>query len=277
MANVVTPDFFRTLGTPLLEGREFTADDHAEGRPVAIVNQALADAYWPGEESLGQRLSAEGPEGRFLEVVGVVKTSRYALPAESPIPMLYRPYDQNYRSAQVLFVRTESDPLALLPAIRTQIQALGPGMPVFDVRTLETHIKEGKARMFGLAATLVGLFGLIGAILAAIGLYGVTAYAVGQRRHEIGVRMALGARPEQILGMILRQSVVLTSLGVGLGLLIAAFMTRFFANLLVGVSATDPFTFGGVALLLIGVSLLSSAVPARQAASVHPMVALHYE
>jgi ABC-type antimicrobial peptide transport system permease subunit len=190
---------------------------------------------------------------------------------------VYRPYAQNYRPTQVLFVHTEADPLALLPAIRTQVQSLDPGMPLYDVRTLETHITEGKGRFFGLAATLVGLFGLIGAVLAAIGLYGVTAYAVGQRRHEIGVRMALGARPEQILGMILRQSVVLTSLGVGLGLLVAAVMTRFFANLLVGVSPTDPLTFGGVALVLIGVALVSSAVPARQAASVDPMLALHYE
>ena len=276
LTNVVTPDFFRTLGTPLLEGREFTVDDDDEGRPVAIVNQALADTYWPGEESLGQRIRV-GDEEALLEVVGVVKTARYTLPAESPIPMLYRPYAQNYRAAQVFFVQTEAEPLALLPAIRTQVQALDPGMPLYDIRTLETHIREGKARMFGLAATLVGLFGLIGAILAAIGLYGVTAYAVGQRRQEIGVRMALGAHPEQIVRMILKQGVALTSVGVGLGLLVAAFATRSFANLLVGVSPTDPLTFGGVALLLIGVALLASAVPARQASRVDPMVALHYE
>jgi predicted permease len=275
--NVVTPDFFRTMGTPVLEGREFTVDDQADARPVAIVNQALADAYWPGEESLGQHIRVNGPEEPLLEVVGVVKTARYALPAESPIPMIYRPYAQSYRSSQVLFVQTAGDPLAALPAIRTQIQALDPGMPLFDVRTLESHIRDGKGKMFGLAATLVGLFGLIGAILASIGLYGVTAYAVSQRRHEIGVRMALGARPEQILSMVLRQGVVLTSIGVGLGLLIAAFATRSFANLLVGVSPTDPLTFGGVALVLIGVALVASAVPARQAAGVDPMVALHYE
>jgi len=277
LSNVVTPGFFRTLGTPVLEGREFTADDQADGRPVAIVNQALADAYWPGEESIGKRIRVNGPEEPLLDVVGVVKTARYTLPAESPIPMVYRPYDQSYRPAQVLFVHTEGDPLAILPAIRTQIEALAPGLPLFDVRTLESHIRDGKGKMFGLAATLVGLFGLIGAILATIGLYGVTAYAVNQRRHEIGVRMALGARPEQVVGMVLRQGVVLTSIGVGLGLLIAAFATRFFANLLVGVSPTDPLTFGGVALVLIGVALLASAVPARQASAVDPMVALHYE
>ena len=276
LSNVVTPDFFRTLGTPLLEGRSFTVDDDDEGRPVAIVNQALVDQYWPGEESLGQRVRIDDEE-ELREVVGVVKTAKYMLPAESPIPMIYRPYAQSYRATQVLFVQTEADPLALLPAVRTQVQALDPRMPLYDIRTLETHIREGKARMFGLAATLVGLFGLTGAILAAIGLYGVTAYAVGQRRHEIGVRMALGAHPEQIVRMILKQGVALTSVGVGLGLLIAAFATRSFANLLVGVSPTDPLTFGGVALLLIGVALLASAVPARQASRVDPMVALHYE
>jgi predicted permease len=288
LSNVVTPDFFRTLGTPLLEGREFTTDDDSEGRPVAIVNQALADAYWPGEKSLGKRIwinrgaslgatANRSDEEEPCEVVGVVKTSRYTLPAESPIPMIYRPYAQSYLPAQVMFVHTEADPLALLPAVRTQVQALDPGMPLYDIRSLETHIKEGKAQMFGLAATLVGLFGLIGAILAAIGLYGVTAYAVGQRRHEIGVRMALGAHPEQIVRMILKQGVALTSVGVGLGLLVAALATRSFANLLVGVSPTDPLTFGGVALMLIGVALLASAVPARQASRVDPMVALHYE
>ena len=165
----------------------------------------------------------------------------------------------------------------LVPAIRTQIRALDPGMPVFDVRTLETHIKEGKAKMFGLAATLVGIFGLIGAVLAAIGLYGVTAYSVGQRRHEIGVRMALGAWPGQILALILRQGALLAAAGVGLGLSVSFVITRFLADLLVGVSPTDPLTFGGVALLLVAVTLLACLIPARHAAKVDPMVALHYE
>jgi predicted permease len=276
LANVVTPDFFRTLGTPLLEGREFNVDDDAEGRPVAIVNQALVDAYWPGEGSLGKMIRIDDEESH-REVVGVVKTAKYTLPAESPIPMIYRPHAQSYRPTQVLFVRTEAEPLALLPAVRTQIQTLDPEMPIYDIRSLKVHITNGKARMFDLAATVVGLFGLVGAILAAIGLYGVTAYAVGQRRHEIGVRMALGAHPEQIVRMILKQGVALTSVGVGLGLLLAAFATRSFANLLVGVSPTDPLTFGGVAILLVGVALLASAVPARQASRVDPMMALHYE
>ncbi len=277
MANVVTPGFFKTLGTPVLAGRAFTQDDHAEARPVAIVNQTVVDAYWPGEESLGKRISLEGAEGPYLDVVGVVKTAKYTLPAESPIPMVYRPYAQNYRATQTLFVKTEGEPLGVLPTIRSQIQALDPEMPLYDIRTLESHIRDGKARLFGLAATVVGIFGMIGAILASIGLYGVTAYAIGQRRHEIGVRMALGAWPTHILAMILKQGAVLAAVGVCLGLLVSFFVTRTFTSLLVGVSPTDPLTFGGVALLLMAVALLACAVPARQAARVDPLVALRYE
>jgi predicted permease len=275
LANVVTPDFFRTLGTPLLAGRAFSPDDNAEGRPVAVVNQALADTYWPGEESLGQRIRVD--EGPPLEVVGVVKTAKYLLPAESPIPMVYRPLEQSYRSTQVLFVSTADHPLAALPAIRSRIQALDPQLPIFDVRTLESHIRDGKAKLFGLAAWLVGIFGLIGAVLASVGLYGVTAYAVGQRRHEFGVRMALGARPGRILSLVLKQGAVVAAVGVGLGLLLSALITRGFANLLVDVSPTDPLTFGVVALLVALVALLACAVPARQAARVDPMAVLRQE
>ena len=220
----------------------------------------------------------ESQDGPFLDVVGVAKTSTYNLPGETPGPFLYLPLLQSYRALQTLHVHTEAEPSALVATIRGEIQSRDRDMPLFDVRTMEQHLRGGKAALiFQLGSGLVGSFGLIGVVLACIGLYGVMAYWVSQRVHEMGVRMALGATSKDVLGLVLRHGVTLTVIGVALGLAGAFALTRSFANLLVGVGPTDPLTFVGVSVLLALVGVLSAYVPAWRATRVDPMVALHVE
>jgi putative ABC transport system permease protein len=276
--NVVDTGYFEVMGTPILRGRGFVDDDGPDSRKVVVVNEVLAERLWPGEEALGRRLSVEGPEGPFLDVVGVARLSRYNLPGEAPQGYLYLPFSQRYRSSRILEVHTEGDPRALIPRIRREIAALDPQMPVYDVRTMETHIREGKgAVLFQFASGIVGSFGLIGVVLACVGLYGVMAYSVTQRVHELGVRMAVGATGARILALVLRQGLVLILAGVAVGLAGAFALTGRFSGLLVGVSPRDPLTFAGVALLLVAVGLVSAWIPARRATRVDPLAALRCE
>jgi predicted permease len=276
--NVVETDYFKTVGTPILEGREFTPDDIREGRDVVIVNQVLAERLWPGQTPIGKRLSVTTDKGPFLEVVGVARKAIYNLPGERPRGFLYLPFSWRYDASQIIQIHTEGDPLERLPAVRSQIQSMDSELALFEVRSMEAHIRHGKGSvLLGVASGLAGSFGFIGLMLAAIGLYGVIAYSVSQRRHEIGIRMALGASPGGILRMIISQGAALTLIGAGLGLAGALALTRTFGFLLVGVSPGDPWTLAGVCLVLIGVALLSTAVPAWRAMRVEPMVVLRYE
>ncbi len=275
--NVVSTDYFKTMGMPILQGRAFTEDDKEKSRLVTIVNNTMAEKFWPGENPIGKRFSTKGPEGPFLEVVGVTSTVKFAIPSESPKSGIYFPFQQDYRSDLVLHVHTQGNPLPLVSSVRAEIQRLDADMPIWDVRTMEKHIREGKMILFDYASGMVATFGLIGLILAAIGLYGVMSYAVSQRTHEIGVRMALGASSGSILGMVVRQGLLLTLIGLALGTLAAFGLTPSFANLLVGVSPRDPVTFMVIALILLGVALFSCYIPARRATKVDPMVALRYE
>lgn len=242
------------------------------------LSDAAAERYWPGQDPIGKRLRIDSSGNPAIEVVGIARPAKYILPAEKPRPMLFLPFAQNYVADQVLQLHTQGDPLALVPVIRAQVAALDPEMPIFDVRTMETHIREGKATvLFTLGSSLVGSFGLIGIVLAAVGLSGVIAYSVSRRTHEIGVRMALGASRAQVLGMVMRQGVVLTGIGLIVGGVVALVFTRSFANLLAGVSPTDGLTYAGVSILLTVVAMLATYIPARRATKVDPMEALRYE
>jgi predicted permease len=276
--NAVNTDYFLTLGTPIVQGRDFTAQDTESAAGVAIVNEHLAQRLWPGQDPLGRRVSLDSPTGPFLEVVGVAKQGKYNLPGESPQDHVYVPMLQKYHSQQILHVWAQDDPLALAPAIRDEVRRLAPQMPIYNLRTLQTHIREGKgAVLMQLGGGLVGAFGLIGLVLAAIGLYGVVAYVAGQRTHEIGVRMALGATPGRVLSLVLRYGLLRAFVGIGLGLAAALWFTRLLAGLLVGVSATEPGVFAGIALFLGLVAALASYVPARRACRLDPLVALRHE
>jgi putative ABC transport system permease protein len=277
--DIVTPGYFETMGISVLDGRTFDEQDDQTSRPVAIVNRTMADQHWPGESPLGKRFSNVGPDGPFLDVVGVAETCAYSIPGEPPQPFYYQAIKQSHQATRTLWIHASSDPTELVPAIRSEILLLDPDMPIFDVRTLETHVSEGKAEiLYKLPARMVGVFAAIGATLAALGLYAVIAYSVSRRSHEIGVRMAMGAIPAQIVRLILSKGLVVGGAGVAIGLLSAWLITGRFAYLFVGVTAGDPPTYIAAAVLLLLVTLIASYIPARfRAARVDPAIALREE
>jgi predicted permease len=272
---IVSPDYFRTMGIPLLNGRYF--DDHdTKGAPeTVIVDQALAERFWPNENPLGKRLQ-RGGSNSWRTVVGVVSDAKqYSSEREPPIAV-YFPFEQYVARSMFLVIRTGPDPAQMIAAITKDIQALDPGMPVFDVNTMDQRLHVSLARR-RFSMFLLGAFATIASVLAAIGIYGVMSYSVIQRTHEIGVRVALGARPENILTLVVRQGLALAITGTGAGLLGAFLLTRVMSSLLFEITAADPLTFFAASLLLAAVSLLASYIPARRAAKVDPVVALRCE
>jgi predicted permease len=274
------PDYFKTMGTPLLEGREFTNDDQAKSEPVAVVNEFFVRRLMPElsspAEAVGKRFSFRSAGGPFTRIVGVAKGGKYFNIAEDPRAFVWTPMAQDYNSSGILVVRTNGNPEAMFSAVRGQVQSLDPNLPLFDVKTFTEHMKFAlfPAKV---AATVLGVFGLVALLLAAIGVYGITSYAVAQRTHEIGVRLALGAQLSDVLKLVLGHGLKLTIIGAALGLFGAFLATRAITSVLYGVSATDPLTFGFVSLLLIGVALVASYVPARRATKVEPLIALRNE
>lgn len=274
-ANVVGPGFFKTLGIELLRGRDFTTADRAGTQTVAIVNQAMVERFWPGEEVLGQRFSYHG-EDEVWEVVGVVETSKYTNVGEDPQPQAYVPRLQSYNPAITLVFRTAGDPEEILETVRAEVRSLEPALPLNNPQTLETAVGQAlwTSRM---AAILLGVMGGLALLLAAVGIYGVTAYSVTQRRHEIGIRMAMGAQGKDVLRLILGQGLTLVAVGLVLGLLTAIAAARKIAPLLFGVSPTDGVALAGTALVLAVVALIANLIPAQRAAAVDPVRVLRRE
>ncbi|MCH8948204.1 MAG: ABC transporter permease [Acidobacteria bacterium] len=276
--NVVGPRYFETLRIPIVRGRSFTDQDSKNAPGVVIVNQAFARRFWPGENPIGKRLTAQNPQDEYpLEIVGVAKSGKYITLGEDPRPYIYYPHRQQfYQPAMDLLVRATGNPSALTDAVRGEVRALDPTLAAYSVRTLTEHMGVSLLPV-RMAATLLGIFGFLALVLAAVGIYGVMSYAVSQRTHEIGIRMALGAQPRDILRSVIGQGMMLVLIGVVIGLAVALAVTRFLTFLLYGISATDPATFAGVSLLLAAVALLACYIPARRATKVDPMVALRYE
>jgi predicted permease len=274
------PGYFKTMGTPVLQGREFTEQDQEKSEPVAMVNETFVRRFMPelrtSAEALGRRFSFDGPGGPFIRIVGVVKDGKYFNIAEDPRPFMWTPMSQDYSSNGLLVVRSKGNPESLFAAVRSEVQSLDPNLPLFDVKTLNEHMKLAlfPAKV---AATVLGVFGLVALLLSAIGVYGITSYAVAQRTHEIGVRLALGAQLGDVLRLVLRHGLKLTIIGAAIGLFGAYLATRAITSVLYGVSATDPLTFAGVSLLLVGVALIACYIPARRATKVEPLVALRNE
>lgn len=274
--NVVGLNYFQTMNIPLLQGRDFSVQNTKETPGVTIINEAMARRYWPGENPLGKRFRVGGTSGRFVDVIGVARDGKYRSLGEPPTPFLYLPLQQSYRSAMTLTVRTAADPAALVNSVRAEAQALDATLPVADIKTMSEHLQLSllPARV---VALLLAIFGLLALILASVGLYGVVAYGVSQRTHEIGLRMALGARTTDVLKLILVHGMRLTLIGMAIGLIGALVFGRIVSSLLYGVSPADPITFVGVPLLLCGVALVASYFPARRATLVDPLIALRYE
>jgi len=274
--NVVGPNYFKTMETPLLRGRDFTEADRKGAPDVVVLNQTLAATLWPGEEALGKRVSISGPDGPFLEVVGVARDGKYRSLGEAPHPYIYQPLLQSYDPKMTLVVRTTGPPQSVATAMREQIRTLDANLPVADVKTLRDQL-DLSLFPSRVAAWTLGGFGVLALLLAAIGIYGVVSYSVAQRTREIGVRMAMGAREKDLLRLVLGEGLFVIAVGLALGLLLAAAATRVIAGLLYGVEATDPLTFAGVPLLLGFVAMVASYIPARRATKVDPLVALRYE
>ena len=274
--NVVGPNYFKTMETPLLRGRDFAETDRKGTPQIIVINETLAAMLWPHEDALGKRLSVGGPEGPFLEVVGVARDGKYRSLGEAPQPYVYQPVLQSYDPKMTLVVRTTGEPQALAPAVREQIRALDAKLPVADVKTLRDQV-DLSLFPSRVAAWTLGGFGALALLLAAIGIYGVVSYSVAQRTREIGVRMALGAKRKDVLRLVLGQGLFVIALGLIVGLSLAFAATRLIAGFLYGVGATDLLTFGAVPLLLGIVALGASYIPARRATKVDPLVALRYE
>ncbi|HEX8775383.1 MAG TPA: ABC transporter permease [Pyrinomonadaceae bacterium] len=274
----VTPGYFQTMRIPLLKGRPFTEQDREDAPPMVIVNEALARRFWPGEDAIGKRLGFEDDEGKqeWREVVGVVGNVRHERLDVEAKPEVYVPYRQLPRNFMTLVVRTSSEPANMIAAIRDQVLALDKDQPVFGIKTMEERLSKSVAQS-RFIMMLLAVFSALALSLAAIGIYGVMAYTVSQRTHEIGIRMALGAQGGDVMRMVVRQGMTLAMAGVVLGLVAAFALTRLMTSLLYGVTATDPWTFGVVPVVLSTVALLAIIIPARRSTRIDPMEALRYE
>jgi predicted permease len=274
----VTPGYFETIGAQLVSGRTFTPQDGPEAPEVAVVNESLARLAWPDQDPVGRRLRPGGEQSQapWITVVGVVKDMRRGEVTRQVRPEIYVSALQTTPRTQTLVVRTSGDPAALIPAVRRELQALDPQLPLFRAGTLDHAVSDTMTRS-RFQTTLLGGFAAIALLLATVGIYGVTSHAVSQRRQEIGIRMALGARAADVLVLMLRQHMAPALAGIGLGVAGAIALSRSLATLLYGVSATDPATFALVALVLLAVALAACWIPARRAARVDPLVALRTE
>jgi len=276
--NVVSPGYFETMRIPLLLGRDIRETDKENSMWVAVINQAMAGRFWPGKDPLGKQFRLKEDSSHPLEVAGVVENSRtYDLysPAD---PYFYMALAQKPMLPVTLQVRTARDPQSMAHEIVATVKSLEPAMPLADAQTMiEALGAPNGLLLFRLGAGLAAAMGILGLILAIIGLYGVVSYMATQRTHEIGIRLALGARPGEILGTVFRQGVLIVVPGTAVGVLAAFAIARLVGNFLVGVSPTDPLTYAGVVLMLALVALTASYIPARRATKVDPMVALRYE
>jgi len=273
-----TPGYFKAMGIPLLRGRFFDAGDSETASPVAIVDETLAQTYWPNQDPIGKRIHFGGVKSTmpWMTVVGVVKhVHNRTLEARSRTEF-YWPQEQNPSGTMSVVVRTSGNPMSLAPTIEKDVSGLDPELPVFQVRSMAEVMGESMARR-RLSLVLLGVFAGLALLLASIGIYGVTSYSVNQRQPEIGLRMALGARRIQVLQLVLRQGMLLTIAGLGIGLVAALVATRLMGSLLFAVRPADPLALGGAALMLMLVALLAILVPAGRATRVDPAVTLRYE
>ena len=274
----VSDDYFTALGVPVLAGRAFDSRDTQNGQSVVIIGKTIADRVFAGRDPIGRKLRYSSFQGNGDLVVGVVGDVKITGLDEAIRPVLYYPFRQSSSTFQNLVVRTDGDPNVLAGAIRNEIRNLEPDAAILNVRTMDDMIAQTPASfMRRFPALLISIFAGVALLLASIGIYGVVSYSVSQQTHYIGVRMALGASPADILKMVLKQGLLLALLGVGIGVLAALGLMRLLSTLLYQVSTNDVATFATVTGALFAVALLACYLPARRATKVDPLVALRYE
>jgi predicted permease len=266
----VTEDYFTTLGIPIVSGREFMRTDDEKVPPLAIINETMAAKYWPGKDPVGQRLKAKD---RWLQIVGIAKNSNYHNKTEVPIPFFYVPLRQNFRVQNALLIRTPETPGAMMKALAREVHALDPDLAPLITDRLQDQIDEISYSQ-RLAATLVALFGAMALFLAAIGLYAVVSYTVSQGTRELGLRMALGAGTKDLMRLVMSRGLLLTALGVAIGVVAAIMLTRLMGNLLYKVSPRDPIAFGSALAVITIASLAACFLPAWRATRIDPVQAL---
>jgi putative ABC transport system permease protein len=278
-SSIVTPEYFHLMGMTLLRGRVFSDLDDDKVAPVAVINEATAQTYWPNEDPLGKHfklITSSTPPSTWTTVAGVVADARTESLEDAKVPEIYTSVYQKGAKHLAIFLRGHLDTAAIPGEVREQVQIADPTIPVFGAQTLtETVSASLTVRRFSME--MVGLFALTALLLAGLGIYGVISYMVSERTHEIGIRIALGAQRRNILGIILRQGLELAIAGAAVGLVCGLIVTDLMAGLLYGVRPTDPLTFAGVAILLIGVALLACYIPAQRAIRVDPLIALRHE
>ncbi|HKP13639.1 MAG TPA: ABC transporter permease [Blastocatellia bacterium] len=274
---VVSPSFFQTLGIPLLRGRWFDSQDRPDSTGVVVINETLAERFWPGQDPIGKRIALKDfGSGDWLSIIGVVGSVRYEGLNLRPDLQMYLAYTQTPWKDLALLVRTTADPMRLVASVRDKVHEVDDEQPLYNVRTMNEVVADSVAQP-RFNTQLISILTAVALTLTVIGVYGVISYSVSQRTHEIGIRMALGAQTPHILGMIIAQGLRLAIWGIAIGLLTALFVTRLMASLLYGVSAKDPLVFLAVPALLAGVILAACYLPARRATKVDPMIALRYE
>ncbi len=276
--HMATPDYFRALGIPLLAGRFFDARDKKDAKTVLVVNETMATRYWPGENALGKRISFRGQpqEKDWMQIVGIVRDVKDQPDSTSIRPAFWFPYPQNPDTNMSIVVRSSIDPALLVSQFRLTVRQLDPQLAVADLKLMD-EIANAALSGQRFALFLVGLFAALALVLATFGIYGVISYSVNQRMHEFGLRMALGARPWDLLRLIVGQGMRLAVFGAALGLLFAAGVTRLLGSLLYGVSGRDPATFAMVALVALITATIACYLPARRAADADPMHSLRTE
>lgn len=276
-SSIVGDAYFDVLDIAMLRGRAFTARDTAGSPAVAIVNEAMATKYWPGRDALGATITIQSTPPVTAEIVGIARVSKTRDIGESPQPFLYLPLEQSRQTGMMLFVQADGDPAALSGAVRGEVRALDPNQPIYDVRTMAAHFQQQALWGVRLVAEVITAVGIVGLALSVLGLYAVIAYSVSQRTHEIGIRIAIGASSGRVLGMVLRQGLILSVAGIGIGLLLTLALSTVLGEMLNGVNPRDPIVYSSGTALLLAVTLLATYLPARRASRVDPQAALRAE
>jgi predicted permease len=272
----VTPGYFQAMGIPIVAGRPLTEADLASTPAVAVVSRTLARTFWPNESAVGKFIDYEWAKQEHVQIVGVAGDVHHEGVDKQPFMEIYRPLPQFVYTSMTVVVRTAGDPTSLAKPVREVVRSIDRDQPVGRLETMSDVVDKslGTSR---LSTMLFGLFGVVGLVLASVGIYGVMSYGVMQRTREFGVRMALGARPSDVRGMVLRQGAALTGIGIVIGIAGALALTRLMRTLLFAVTPTDPLTYVAIALALGAIALLACYLPARRATRVDPVIALREE